>query len=119
MRASYFMGCIVLFFGTLATSGSPGTATLSTMSTGSITQREITHPTRTIAENLPVQGSARIPWGRVPRVSINQNIAVGEKLPVSVKLRPIPNHETYRYAIVNNHRVIVDAASREIIYVVQ
>jgi len=44
---------------------------------------------------------------------------IGEALPEEIDLHPIPRHETYRYAVVNDHRVIVDAASRRIVYVVR
>jgi hypothetical protein len=36
-----------------------------------------------------------------------------------VELHPIPKHETYRYALVDGHCVIVDATSRKIVYVIQ
>ena len=44
---------------------------------------------------------------------------IGETLPEEIDLHPIPRHETYRYAVLNDHRVIVDAASRRIVYVVR
>ncbi|MBJ6123844.1 DUF1236 domain-containing protein [Microvirga splendida] len=44
---------------------------------------------------------------------------VGETLSEDVELHLIPRHETYRYAVVNDQRVIVDAASRRIVYVVR
>jgi hypothetical protein len=44
---------------------------------------------------------------------------VGEALPEEIDLHPIPRHETYRYAVMNDHRVIVDAASRRVVYVVR
>jgi hypothetical protein len=44
---------------------------------------------------------------------------VGETLPEAVALHFIPKHETYRYAVVNDRRVIVDAASRKVVYVIR
>ncbi|MFC1460325.1 DUF1236 domain-containing protein [Microvirga arabica] len=44
---------------------------------------------------------------------------IGEALPEEIDLHPIPRHETYRYAVVSDHRVIVDAASRRVVYVVR
>jgi hypothetical protein len=44
---------------------------------------------------------------------------IGETLPEEVDLHPIPRHETYRYAVMSDHRVIVDATSRRIVYVVR
>jgi hypothetical protein len=48
-----------------------------------------------------------------------QRISIGESLSASFELYPIPKHETYRYAVVDGHRIIVDAASRKIVYVIQ
>jgi hypothetical protein len=122
MRASDLLGLIVLFFSMVTTFDSSSTASRAidpTLSTGSVTQRDGTAAPRVIAEGLPNDGSARIHWGSAPSASIDRHIAVGETLPEFVELRPIPKHETYRYAVVNNHRVIVDAGSREIVYVVR
>lgn len=44
---------------------------------------------------------------------------IGETLPEEIDLHPIPRHETYLYAVMNDHRVIVDAASRRVVYVVR
>ncbi|MGO4525962.1 DUF1236 domain-containing protein [Microvirga sp. 2MCAF35] len=48
-----------------------------------------------------------------------QQISIGESLSDSVELHPIPKHETYRYAVVGDRRLIVDAVSRKIVYVIQ
>jgi hypothetical protein len=122
MRASDLLGLIVLFFGMVTTFDSSSTASRAidpNLSTGSIIQRDGADAARVIAEGLPNEGNARIHWGSAPSASIDRRIAIGETLPDFVELRLIPKHETYRYAIVNNHRVIVDAGSREIVYVVR
>lgn len=46
-------------------------------------------------------------------------LQVGEVLPEGTMLHAIPRHESYRYALVKERRVIVDASSRQIIYVLQ
>jgi len=46
-------------------------------------------------------------------------LGVGERLPEGTELYAIPRHESYRYAIVQDHRVIVDAASRRIVYIIR
>jgi hypothetical protein len=121
MRASYLLGFIVLFLGTVATFESSSTASRAPdpTSTGSITRRGSPVAARATEVSLPNDTSVNIHWGNAPSVSIDRPIAVGKTLPEFVELRVIPNHETYRYAVVNNHRVIVDAASREIVYVVR
>ncbi len=51
--------------------------------------------------------------GDIPRLKI------GETLPEGVDLYAVPQHESYRYAIVQGHRVIVDAASHQIVYIIR
>ncbi|MXQ10418.1 DUF1236 domain-containing protein [Microvirga makkahensis] len=46
-------------------------------------------------------------------------LGVGEVLPEGAELYPVPQHESYRYAIVQGHRLIVDAASRQIVYIIR
>ena len=48
---------------------------------------------------------------RVPaqRVTVREEIVVGKPVPATVELRPVPNHTQFRYAFVNNERVIVDS----------
>src|SRR6478672_1078993 len=43
---------------------------------------------------------------RVPSVTVRERVIVGEPLPPSVELRPVPNYTEYRYAVVNDRRVI-------------
>jgi Protein of unknown function (DUF1236) len=43
---------------------------------------------------------------------------VGEPLPPSVELRVVPNHTEYRYAVVNDQRVIVEPRTRKVIRVI-
>jgi hypothetical protein len=40
-------------------------------------------------------------------------------LPEGAELHAVPRHQSYRYAIVQGHRVIVDAASRQIVYIIR
>ena len=48
-------------------------------------------------------------------VVIEQPLTVGEPLPQTVILTPIPEDPTYAYAIVNDQRVIVDPATNVIV----
>ncbi len=43
-----------------------------------------------------------------PSVTVRERVVVGEPLGETVVLRPIPNHTEWRFAVVNNKRVIVD-----------
>ncbi len=56
---------------------------------------------------------------RVPSVTVQERIVVGEPLPATVQLRTIPEHTEYRYAVVNNQRVIVEPKSRKVIKIIQ
>jgi uncharacterized protein DUF1236 len=55
---------------------------------------------------------------RAPSVTVRERIVVGEPLPPAVELRPVPNYTEYRYAVVNDRRVIVEPRTRKIIKVI-
>ena len=55
---------------------------------------------------------------RVPSVTVRDRIVVGEPLPPAVELRPVPNYTEYRYAVVNDRRVIVEPRTRKIIKII-
>jgi hypothetical protein len=55
----------------------------------------------------------------VPSVQVDENVVVGEPLPATVVLRPIPRYTEYRYAIVNHERVIVDPRTRKVIQIIE
>ena len=55
----------------------------------------------------------------VPSVVYKEKIVVGEPLAETVELRPVPQHTEYRYAVINNQRVIVDGRSRKVIKIIQ
>ena len=52
-------------------------------------------------------------------VTIEEPIVVGEPLPAAVEVRPVPGYVDYRYALVNNQRVIVDPRTRRVIRVIE
>ena len=56
---------------------------------------------------------------RVPSVVVHERIAVGEPLPDTVVLHEVPRYREYRYAVVNDQRVIVDPRTRRVIRVVE
>jgi len=55
---------------------------------------------------------------RVPSVRVRERVVVGEPLPATVQLRPVPNYTEYRYAVVNDRRVIVEPRTRKIIKII-
>jgi hypothetical protein len=59
--------------------------------------------------------------GGLPRsesVVVEERVVVGEPLPPAVVLRPVPNYTEYRYAVVNDRRVIVDPRTRRVIKII-
>ena len=56
---------------------------------------------------------------RVPSVVVHERVVVGEPLPEEVELRPVPHYTEYRYAVVNDRRVIVDPHTRRVIKIIE
>jgi hypothetical protein len=54
-----------------------------------------------------------------PSVVYDQPVVVGEALPQTVAIYPVPQYQNYDYAIVNHHRVIIDPATRRIVRVIE
>lgn len=54
-----------------------------------------------------------------PSVVVHERVVVGEPLPDTVVLRPVPSHTEYRYAVVNDRRVIVEPRTRKIIKIIE
>ena len=117
MRAAYHLAFAVFSVGTVAT---PTTAPNATNYAGAPITAPQHHTLLDAISSIPADFSAR-PHSRqdasVP-VKVDQGVSLGETLRDDIDLHPITNHETYRYAVVNRYRVIVDAASRRIVYVV-
>jgi len=55
---------------------------------------------------------------RAPSVVVHERVVVGEPLPAEVELRPVPHYTEYRYAVVNDRRVIVDPRTRRVIKII-
>jgi hypothetical protein len=55
---------------------------------------------------------------REPSVTVRERVVVGELLPETVELRPVPRYSEYRYAVVNDRRVIVEPRTRKIIKII-
>ncbi|MBS4005719.1 MAG: DUF1236 domain-containing protein [Afipia sp.] len=54
-----------------------------------------------------------------PSVVVKERVVVGEPLPEYVELRPVPSHTEYRYAVVNDRRVLVEPRTRRVIRVIE
>jgi hypothetical protein len=117
MRAAYHLAFAVFSLGTVAT---PTTAPNATDQTEAV-QSAQHHAVPDAIRNIAADSSARLAKGRMAssEIRLSRDIAVGESLPETIELHPIPNHETYRYAVVNDHRVVVDAMSRKVVYVLR
>jgi hypothetical protein len=55
----------------------------------------------------------------MPSVRVQERVVVGEPLPATVTLRPVPNHADYSFAVVNEKRVIVEPKTRKIIQIIE
>ena len=69
------------------------------------------------AVEIPNAVITAIPRGE-RSVVVREGVVVGEPLPPSVELRVVPNHTEYRYAVVNDRRVIVEPRTRKVIRVI-
>ncbi|WP_181707976.1 DUF1236 domain-containing protein [Chthonobacter rhizosphaerae] len=56
---------------------------------------------------------------QVPSVQVQEQVVVGQPLPQTVTLYEVPQYTQYRYAIVNNQRVIVEPQTRQVIQVIE
>ena len=55
---------------------------------------------------------------RIPSIAVEERVVVGQPLPATVELRTIPRYEKYRYAVVNDQRVIVDPRTRAVVKII-
>lgn len=111
MRIASHLAFAVFSFGTIAAPSTTPNATSHTVSWMSAAQQ---HAVIDAARSIDAEPSVE-----VQDHSIDWGSAIGQTLPETVELHSIPRHETYRYAVMNDHRVIVDAASRKVVYVIK
>ena len=118
MRAAYHLAITVFFVAAVAT---PTTAPNAIHQAGPPMPVSQQHASLDAARNIAAVAPVRD--GSQPNATLASHFSrgalIGETLPEEVDVHPIPRHETYRYAVVNDHRVIVDATSRRIVYVVR
>lgn len=56
---------------------------------------------------------------RIPSVPVDGEVVVGYPVPRTVELRAIPSNDHFSYAVINDHRVIVEPQSRRVIRVIE
>ena len=57
----------------------------------------------------------------IPRdrsVVVRERVVVGEPLPDTVVVRPVPSHTEYSYAVVNDRRLIVEPRTRRVVRII-
>ncbi len=52
-------------------------------------------------------------------VMIERKVVVGEPIPETVVLTPVPQHKQYAYAVVNDQRVIVDPRTHTVVQIIE
>ena len=63
---------------------------------------------------IPNAGIGAVPRSE-PSVVVHERVVVGEPLPPTVVLHPVPNYRAYDYAVVNDRRVIVEPRTRRVV----
>lgn len=71
------------------------------------------------AVEIPNAFITSIERANTPSVVVRERIVVGEELPGTVRLYTVPDYPNYRYAVVNDQRVIVEPRSRKIIRIIE
>jgi hypothetical protein len=74
---------------------------------------------RRVVAGLSADRTAHAVLASTPRIAGDRSVGMGDVIPETIPLHLIPKHETYRYAVVNDRGVIVDATSRQVVYVVR
>jgi hypothetical protein len=54
----------------------------------------------------------------VPSVRVEGSVGLGFAVPETVELRTVPRHEQFRFAIINDRRVIVEPRTRKVIRII-
>jgi hypothetical protein len=70
------------------------------------------------AVEIPNAVITSIQGERAPSVVVRERVVLGEPLPPAVELRPVPRYTEYRYAVVNDRRVVVDPRTRRVIKII-
>lgn len=120
MRTFYILAFAAFPLGAMATlSGTaPGPSKIEVASVSGGTLSGAVSAVRKIASHIPTSSTQA--WSDPPPTGREGlRLAVGEVLPEGTALYSVPRHESYRYAVVEGRRAIVDAASRQIVYIIR
>jgi len=71
----------------------------------------------TVIDPPPAEVRTYVTAHQVAPVQVTAPVVIGEPIPETVVLHPVPQYETYSYAYVNGAPVIVDANTRTVVYV--
>ena len=71
------------------------------------------------AVEIPNAFITSVERANAPSVVVRERVVIGEPLPASVQLRIVPEYPNYRYAVVNDQRVIVEPRTRKVIHIIQ
>ena len=71
------------------------------------------------AAEPPVEVRTYVTRETVPSVTVTERVVVGEPLPATVTLHPVPNHAEYSFAVVNDQRVIVEPKTRRVVTIIK
>jgi hypothetical protein len=71
------------------------------------------------AAEPPAEVTTYVARERVPSVAVREEVVIGQPLPRTVKLRTIPRHREYSYAVVNDRRIIVEPKTRRVIKIIE
>jgi hypothetical protein len=98
---------------TVAFAGAAFAQEATTSTTTTTRTVELTPEQRTVVQKYVVTDNR-------PSVAVQGfEVRTGAVLPPNVAFYDVPNVERYRYSYVNNHRVIVDPQTREVVEVIQ
>jgi hypothetical protein len=98
---------------TVAFAGAAFAQNVTTSTTTTTRTVELTPDQRTVFHDYVVKDTR-------PSFAVQGfDVRTGAVLPPNVTFYDVPNVERYRYTYVNNHRVIVDPQTREVVEVIQ
>ncbi|WP_052954544.1 DUF1236 domain-containing protein [Microvirga vignae] len=114
--AVFSLGAMATFEGARKTPDNSGSK-LANAQTGTLTGA--VSFVRKAKAHLSADGRAQTWSEPSARGQDTPRLQIGDVPPEGAVLYVVPRHESYRYTIVNGRRVIVDAASRQIVYVIE
>lgn len=71
------------------------------------------------AAEIPNAFVTSVERANTPSVVVRERVAVGRPLPSRVVLHSVPEYPNYRYAVVNDQRVIVEPRTRKVIRIIE